>query len=226
MGSGVCRVLLGRGWRVVAVDKEAGRLAALAAQHAGAPVVTVEADLGDPSFVEAVRPHVDDRLEGLVNLAGVSVGDSYDRLDFADWSMAFRVNVDAPMLLCQLCGPLMSERGRGSIVNVSSPVGLIGARKPSYSASKAALTGLTMTLARSLGPRGVRVNLLLPGTTLTHMTQDWSKDRQRQVAESTWLRRLCTGEEVGNVIAFLLSDDASYVTGSIVDMTAGGLYGH
>ena len=226
MGHDTCHVLVDRGWRVIGLDHNSSRLAALADELRGAAFVPLEADLADPTFIETVRPLLDASLAGLVNLAGISTGDRLERLNFSDWTLSFRVNVDAPLLLCQACAPYMTARGQGSIVNVSSPVGFIGARKPSYGASKAALTGLTMSLARSLGPQGVRVNLLLPGTTITHMTSDWSSERRAEVAKGTFLGRLCTGNEVGRVISFLLSDDASYMTGSVVDMTSGGMYGH
>ncbi len=225
MGRATCRVLLDRGWRVLALDRHADRLAALAAE-AGDAVVPLRCDLADPDLRAQVAPHLDDRLAGLVNLAGISTGDRLERLTDAAWRTSFAVNVDGPMRLCQVCAPHLAAAGGGSIVNVSSPVGFIGARKPSYAASKAALLGLTMSLARNLGGAGTRVNLLLPGTTITHMTDDWSPERRADIASETLLGRLCEPEEVGRVIAFLLSADASYVTGSVVDMTCGGMLGH
>ena len=226
MGRATCRELVGRGWRVIALDHNAERLEALAAELPVDFCTPVVADLADQELVARVAPLLDPTLAGLVNLAGVSVGAPLERLQDEDWALSFRVNVDAPLFLARACAPLFRQGRRGSIVNVSSPVAFIGARKPSYAASKAALTGLTMSLARELGPFGVRVNLLLPGTTITHMTEDWSAERRQEIAQQTFLRRLCTGEEVGRVIAFLLSDDASYVTGSVLDMTSGGMVGH
>jgi NAD(P)-dependent dehydrogenase (short-subunit alcohol dehydrogenase family) len=226
MGVATSALLLERGWRVIAIERPGADFSPLAAHAASERLTLLFADLAAPDLEAHLFPHLDDSLRGLVNLAGISIGTGYADLTDEDWRTSFAVNVDAPMRLCRLIGPRLERLGRGSIVNVSSPVGLIGAKKPSYAASKAALTGLTMTLARSLGPRGVRVNLLLPGTAITGMTADWSQARRNQVAASSWLKRLCQPDEIARVIAFLLSDDASYLTGSIVDMTAGSMHGH
>ena len=163
---------------------------------------------------------------GLVNLAGISQGSTIDELSEADWQRSFAVNVDPVFRLIQAVSPQMKANGGGSIINVSSPVGYIGARKPSYAASKAALHGLTMSCARNLGEFNIRVNLLLPGTTITEMTKDWSVERQQAIAEESWLKRLCTPQEIAESIAFLLSEHSRYMTGSVLDMTCGSMCGH
>lgn len=226
MGAGTCAVLLDRGWNIFALDRNEQKLATLEASLNSPKLRTCAVDLASDQLESIVTPLLDDSIAGLVNLAGASIGTTYEALTDEDWRTSFAINVDAPMRLCRLIGPLLEKRAAGSIVNVSSPVGLIGAKKPSYAASKSALTGLTMTLARSLGPKGVRVNLLLPGPTITGMTNDWPAERQASVAASSWLKRMCTPDDVGRVIAFLLSDDAAYMTGAIVDMTAGSMHGH
>lgn len=225
MGRATTHVLLERGWRVLALDHHAERLHRLTAGLAGQPVVPVLADLTSPELIARVSPHLDGTLTGLVNLAGISEGARIERLTDAAWRRSFAVNVDAPMRLARACAPHLALT-RGSIVNVGSPVGTIGTKKPSYAASKAALHGLTMSLARNLGPQGVRANLLLPGTAITHMTDDWSAERRADIAKGLFLGRLAEPVEIGRVIAFLLSDDASYMSGSVVDMTCGGMVGH
>ena len=226
MGVATAALLLERGWRVIAIDRPDANFALLTAHPMAERLEILPLDLTAPELETRLAPHLDKTARGLVNLAGISLGTTYERLSDEDWRTSFAINVDAPMRLCRLMGPLFERAGAGSIVNVSSPVGLIGAKKPSYAASKSALTGLTMTLARSLGPKGVRVNLLLPGPTITGMTNDWPAERQASVAASSWLKRMCTPDDVGRVIAFLLSDDAAYMTGAIVDMTAGSMHGH
>ncbi|WP_299311920.1 SDR family oxidoreductase, partial [uncultured Halomonas sp.] len=163
---------------------------------------------------------------GLVNLVGVSRGKPIEQLEDNDWAASFDINVTPAMRLIRLVAPGMRTAGAGSIVNVGSPVGLVGANKPSYAASKAALHGLTMSAARNLGSSGVRVNLLLPGPTITEMTRDWPEERRRAVAQGTFLKRLCQPEEIADMIAFLLGDRSTYLTGSVIDMTAGSLWGH
>lgn len=227
MGTALVRLLICRGRRVIGLDHNRERLAALAKDLPPRAFIPLIADLTDSDLVCRVLPLLEEAemLQGLVNLAGVSIGDSIDTLSDPDWEESLSINATAPMRLCRTAVPFL-ERSGGAIVNVGSPVGTIGARKPSYAASKAALHGLTMSLARNLGPRGLRVNLLLPGTCSTYLTADWSEEKKRAVAENTFLKRLCRPEEIASVICFLLSDEASYLTGSVIDMTAGGIWGH
>ncbi len=227
MGVALCQRLLTRGWAVVGLDQSATRLEALASESRGMPFTPVCADLAAPDLLDRLTaPVAGKRVVGLVNLAGISVGSSIDSLTDAAWERSLAVNTTAPMRLAKFCAPLMQAAGGGSIVNVSSPVGLIGAKKPSYAASKGALHGLTMSLARNLGTHGIRVNLLLPGPTITHMTTDWPDERRAAIAASSFLGRLCTPEDVAGVIAFLLSTESSYMTGSVVDLTAGSMFTH
>ena len=227
MGSAVCRRLLREGAAVVGIDSSWQRLEALTVELGALPFVSLCVDLGAPELLTRLEPLVEGaRITGLVNLCGVSLGSPIEALSDEDWAESFAVNATAPMRLARFCAPLMREVGGGSLVNVSSPVGFIGAKKPSYAASKAALQGLTMSLARNLGPDGIRVNLLLPGPTTTFMTSDWSDAKRAAVAASSFLGRLCQPDDVAAVIRFLLSADASYMTGAIVDLTAGSMFTH
>ena len=228
MGQALVRLLVQQGTTVIGLDHNSARLTTLADELQDGGFVPLNLDLADdqlPRVLEATLAQ-NGGLTGVVNLAGISCGDSIDQLEDSDWNTSLEVNVTAPMRISRIAIRFMPENAGGSIVNVGSPVGMIGARKPSYAASKGALHGLTMSLARNLGPRGIRANLLLPGTCLTPMTRDWSKEKVAQVSQGSFLKRLCRPEEVAAVIVFLLSPSASYITGSVIDMTAGGLWGH
>lgn len=224
MGRECCRYFSALGWHVLAVDRNTERLPALAS--AGISILNI--DIADPALVERVEQQLADLppVWGLVNLAGVSQGDRLDKLSDEDWQRSFDVNVTPAFRLTQAVAPLMQKNGGGSIVNVSSPVGYIGANKPSYAASKAAMHGLTMSCARNLGEHQIRVNLLLPGTTITEMTKDWSQERQQSIAQETLLKRLCTPQEIAEGIAFLLGEHSRYMSGSVLDMTCGSMWGH
>lgn len=227
MGVACCQYLANLGFFVLAIDHNRCRLDKLAKidpEH----ITKLCCELDSDMLVDIVKQNLDTMADvwGLVNLAGISVGAPVDKLSIEAWRHSFDVNVTPAFLLIQALAPLMAEAGGGSIVNVGSPVGQIGAKKPSYAASKAALHGLTMSCARTLGAQNIRVNLLLPGATITHMTKDWGQERQEMVAQESWLGRLCTPQEVAEGIAFLLSEHSRYMTGSVLDMTCGGMWGH
>lgn len=226
MGASTCLTLAQQGDCVLAVDHNAAALHTLAQSHAR--ITPLAIDLAQDDLAEQVLHQLSSlpAVAGLVNMAGISVGNVIEELNDADWEHSLAVNVTPAMRLTRALAQPLRARGGGSIVNVGSPVGHIGARKPSYAASKAALIGLTMSCARNLGPDNIRVNLLLPGTTITGMTQDWDEQRRAAVAQGNFLQRLCTPQEIANVVAFLLGDASSYVTGSVIDMTAGGMWGH
>ena len=226
MGSACCQYLAQQGYSILAIDHNAGRLQVLLKCSSAIKGLAIHLDDAQLciSVQQALSPlHP---VIGLVNLVGVSKGDSIDKLSDSDWEASFAINVTPAMRLIRLLAPAMKQNRYGSIVNVGSPVGIVGARKPSYAASKAALHGLTMSCARQLGVDNIRVNLLLPGPTITYMTQDWTQERRDSIAAGTFLKRLCTPEEIAKTVAFLLSDDSSYITGAVMDMTAGSLYGH
>lgn len=224
MGRECCRYLSSLGWHVLAIDRNTERLSALASVE----ISILNIDIADPKLVQQVEAKLAELppVWGLVNLAGISQGDRLDKLTDEDWQRSFDVNVTPAFRLTQALAPLMQKNGGGSIVNVSSPVGYIGANKPSYAASKAAMHGLTMSCARNLGEQQIRVNLLLPGTTITEMTKDWSLQRQQSIAQETLLKRLCTPQEIAEGIAFLLSEHSRYMSGSVLDMTCGSMWGH
>ena len=226
MGTATSELLSQKGYLVIAIDHNVARLESL--QNAHPSIKTIAIDLSDTQLITKVEHVIDKEIPvvGLVNMAGISKGNTIDNLTDDDWDDSFAINVTPAMKLIRLLAPKMQAQRHGSIINVGSPVGKIGARKPSYAASKAALQGLTMSCARNLGGDNIRVNLLLPGPTITYMTKDWDAKRCEAIANGSFLKRLCTPEEIAHVIAFLLSNESAYITGSIIDMTAGSMYGH
>lgn len=227
MGQATAQTLTQRGYSVLGLDHDAHALQDLAARL-GPAFTPLACDVRDAQLTAQVLSHLAGLapLAGLVNMVGISRGGGLNELKDDDWQHAFEVNVTPAMRLTQALAPLMQASRQGSIVNVGSPVGVVGARKPQYAASKAALHGLTMSCARALGKDGVRVNLLLPGPTITCMTKDWSAVKREEVAQGSALKRLCKVEEVAVVIAFLLGPDSTYLTASVLDMTAGSMMSH
>lgn len=235
MGFAVATRCVRDGYRVLALDRDPGGLDLLRTTTGNA-VETFQVDLGQADLEEVVAakcsalgilgaeatPDSDAaQLVGLVNVAGISQGNSIDKLLDADWQRSMDVNATAPMRLVRCLLPLLRAAEGASIVNVASPVALIGARKVSYSASKGALLGLNAALAQNLGPHNIRVNAVLPGATITGMTNDWPEAKRQEIAKSSPLGRLCRPEDVAGAIAFLLGPDSAFITGSVLNVTGG-----
>jgi NAD(P)-dependent dehydrogenase (short-subunit alcohol dehydrogenase family) len=237
IGSEVARLLHAGGWSLLLVDQSADGLArvreSLADATVAADVATVVGDVADPALPGRVADAVTAAgwpLGGVVNGAGVTSRIPLERLTDADWDRVFAVNVTAAFRLVRALVPHLQRAGQSSIVNVSSVAGLNAPPgMPAYSASKAALLGLTRSLARDLLASGVRVNAVCPASIDTPMAREptvgLSADQAAEYESRHFSRQLMdrygTPEEVGRVIAFLLSDQASFMTGLSLPVDGG-----
>lgn len=206
----------------VGAADEAGAVAARCRER-GAAAEVLEADLADPSAVAALVTAAGD-VDVLVNNAAHASNVDLEVLELAEWQVTFAVNVTAPMLLAQGFAPGMAERGRGRIVNVTSAtVRLGGPSGPAYVSSKAALIGLTRSLARGLGPSGITVNALSPGGIDTEGEQELlaaGRIKPMNLGEQAIPGRLVPDDLVGT-IRYLVSDGAAAVTGQVIEVGAG-----
>ncbi len=160
----------------------------------------------------------------LVNNAGYSSHFDLVELSVDEWERSIRVHLTAPFLLSKKLSPKMKEEGWGRIVNVSSLRAFTGSRKgPHYASSKAGIIGLTKSLAIILSPFGITVNAVAPGYTRTDMTMPYLKEKEEEIANSIPLKRVAEPIEVAQVIAFLCSEDASYINGETI-LVNGGIY--
>jgi NAD(P)-dependent dehydrogenase (short-subunit alcohol dehydrogenase family) len=218
IGAATARRLAAEGAGVVAIDLDPGGSEVVAGINAAGG--SAEFLLGDVALPSTWRQAVDlarerhGRLDVVVSNAFTVVVKSITDTTEGEWSRQLDVNLGATYHALHTCLPLLAERGRGSVVLVSSVHAVAGLPgHPAYAASKGALTALTRQVAVEYGP-SVRVNSVLPGPVLTSA---WDRvaqpDRERSVA-GTALRRFGRPEEVAAAIAFLASDDASYVTGA------------
>jgi 3-oxoacyl-[acyl-carrier protein] reductase len=225
-------VTLAKGGAKVALNYAGNDAAAAEAlalvQQAGAPAAKLyKFDVADPAACAAAVEAVVADLGGLhvlVNNAGIAIDQLVMRVKDEDWNRQLQVNLTGAFnLIRAVTRPMMKARG-GSIVNLTSVVGEMGnAGQAAYAATKAGLVGLTKSVARELASRNVRVNAVAPGFIDTDMTAALPEAAKTKMMEAIPLARLGTSEDVANAVAFLASDQASYVTGETLRVN-GGMY--
>lgn len=173
---------------------------------------------------EVVKQVVEDfgRIDILVNNAGITKDGLLMRMTEAQWDAVLNVNLKSAFNFIHACTPVMMRQRGGSIISMSSVVGVSGnAGQANYSASKAGLIGLTKSTAKELGSRGIRANAIAPGFIMTDMTAALSDDQRAAWEQTIPLRRGGTPEEVAKVALFLASDLSSYVSGQVIHCCGG-----
>ena len=219
IGAATATALAAFGARVIASGRDASRLAALADRLPGTTIIG--ASLEEPGAADRLADAAlaIGAIDSLVNCAGFGDVKASRRFTEADIDRHVAVNVRAPMLLAIRLGEAMKARRAGAIVNLSSVQGLVGTpHQIAYATTKGAIDAMTRGLARELGPHGIRVNAVAPGLVATEM---WGSSLDNPAfmeaaAQSNALRRWATPEMIADVILFLLSDAAAYVTGQVV----------
>ena len=168
---------------------------------------------------EVVKQIVEDfgRIDVLVNNAGITKDGLMMRMSEAQWDAVINVNLKSAFNFIHAVTPIMAKQRSGSIINMSSVVGVSGnAGQCNYSASKAGMIGLAKSIAKEMGPRGIRANCIAPGFIITDMTNQLSQDIKDQWAQQIPMRRGGTPEDVANVALFLASDLSGYVSGQTI----------
>lgn len=228
IGRAVVRRLAAEGF-AVGIDylqaKEAAEALAAEICAAGGRALAVQADVSDRDAVTAAIGQIEAAfgpITCLVNNAGIAEQHQFQDIDSTFWHRIFAVNVDGAYHTIQAVLPGMIHRKAGTIVNISSIWGQRGAScEVAYSATKAAIIGLTRSLAAELAPSGIRVNCVAPGVIHTDMVEVLGEDTLRSLAEETPMGRLGKPEDVAAAVAFFCREESAFVTGQVLTADGG-----
>lgn len=224
IGLATAKTLLDRGWRVGLLDRDEAQLK-MAQQELGDGMPIV-ADVSDPAQIDDAWDQVSQhfgQLDALVNNAGIADFGPISDTTYDRWRLVMETNLDGPFLMVQAFTSLLTRNGGGAVVNVTSISGLRASTlRVAYGTSKAALAHLTLQQAAELGELGIRVNAVAPGPVDTKLAMAvHTPDIRAAYHDAIPLNRYGHEQEIANVIAFLVSDEASYVTGQIVAADGG-----
>lgn len=229
IGRAVAETLAARGAAVASVDLLDAAETVAAIETGGGRALAVTADVTDEDAVsEAFTTAVEryGRLDILVNNAGVFAGlerRPFWEIDLAEWQSVVRVNVDSVFLCSRAASRVMRDAGGGRIVNIASNVVTFGMPNlMHYVASKAAVVGMTRSMARELGPSGIAVNAVAPGLVTTEITREvFPEEYRRQVAEGQCLTEPLEPADIAGAVAYLCGPDARLVTGQTLLVNGG-----
>lgn len=190
--------------------------------------VKAKAYLSDAASFDEAHAVVEDvknvfgRIDILVNNAGITKDGLMMRMDEAQWDAVIDTNLKSAFNFIHACTPVMARQRGGSIINMTSVVGVSGnAGQCNYAASKAGLIGLSKSIAKEMGPRGIRSNCIAPGFIATDMTSSLPENLRQEWEKQIPMRRGGTPEDVAGVAVFLASDLSAYVTGQVINCCGG-----
>ena len=206
-------------------DKEKAETVAQECREFGVKAECYAADVSKfedcEAMVKAVKADFG-TIDALVNNAGITKDTLLARMKESDYDAVIAVNQKSVYNMMKFATAVMMKQRHGSIVNVSSVAGLYGnPGQVNYSASKAAIIGMTKTVAKEFGSRNIRCNAVAPGLIRTPMTDVLSDEIKAKMLDAVAMKRYGEPEEIASVVSFLVSDDASYVTGQVIEISGG-----
>jgi 3-oxoacyl-[acyl-carrier protein] reductase len=228
IGRAIALELARRGAQVVINYNQSAKAAAevvAAIEAAGSEATAIQADVSD--FAQAgklIQAGLEafGQIDILVNNAGTTRDQLLMLMKEQDWDDVLRINLKSIFNCCKAVARPMVRRRQGRIINITSVSGIAGqGGQTNYAASKAGIIGFTKSLAKELGPRSITVNCVAPGFVPTDLTADLPEDLLQQAIEVTPLRRMGQPEEIAYAVAFLASDEASFITGETLTVDGG-----
>jgi 3-oxoacyl-[acyl-carrier protein] reductase len=228
IGRTIALTLAGAGTRIVVASNERENNESVAAEirAAGGQASTVYVDMTSPESIEEAFSATlkDGRIDILVNNAGVTRDGMAIRMKKADWDFVISINLTGAFLACQQVLPGMIKERWGRIVNIASVVGQMGnSSQANYVSSKAGIIGLTKALAREVASRSITVNAVAPGFIETDMTAKLPQQVKDAMLAQIALKRFGQPADVAAAVKFLVSEEAAYITGNVVNVN-GGMY--
>ena len=227
IGRAVAQRLARDGRHVVLVSRSEGPLNEVRAAitDAGGRADVLAADVGDrAAWAKAVEGVVErhGRLDILVNNAGITRDNLSLRMSDEEWDSVISTNLTSAFVAIRACARAMMKQRFGRIVNIGSTSGVVGnAGQANYAAAKAGLIGLTKTIARELGGKGVTCNLIAPGFIETDMTANLPPEVKEGVTKLMAIKRLGTGDDIAAAVSYVTSDDAGFLTGQTICVDGG-----
>lgn len=228
IGRAICLRLAKEGYDIAfsyrSKDDEANEVKSLL-EEAGAEVYIKKFDVSNSeecsAFVKETNEKFGD-IDVLVNNAGITKDNLMIRLGDDDFSDVLDVNLKGSFYMAREVSRLMLRKRKGSIINMSSVVGIMGnAGQVNYSASKAGVIGMTKSLARELARKNVRVNAVAPGMIETDMTDVLPEEAKKKIADAIPLKEMGKPEDIANAVVFLAGDDSRYITGQVLSVDGG-----
>ena len=225
IGAEIARKAHALGHNVIINYKSSREAAETLAKSLGERALAICADVSEKCEVDEMFDIAEERFGGvdvLINNAGVSSFGVLQDISEEEWDRIFNINVKGAFLCIKAALGHMIRNHGGVIINISSMWGLVGAScEVHYSASKAALIGMTKALAKELGPSGIRVNCVAPGVIDTDMNRSLTADAMKELCEETPLGKIGSPSDVAAAVMFLASDGGSFITGQVISPNGG-----